>query len=171
MQDYFILFWWWEDEEYCCKCVQFEMLVRHLSRDIKQTTRSDRIILLLETLPWLPISVRIKSKVFIMAVKVLFYLLLALGSHFLPFFLSLTASGTAVFFLFVETHQVIPASGPLHSLYFLPQKSLPIDLCLSLIPTPFSSLIKFQLFRDSSLASLPRRVSTYNFNSLSLDPD
>ena len=54
MQDYFILFWWWENEEYCCKCVKCEMLVRHLSRDIKQTTRSDHIILLLETLHWLP---------------------------------------------------------------------------------------------------------------------
>ena len=87
MQDYFILFWWWEDEEYCCKCVKCEMLVRHLSRDIKQTTRSDHIILLLETFHWLPISVRIKSKVFITAVKVLFCLLLASQipfSSFLP---------------------------------------------------------------------------------------
>lgn len=63
------------------------MLVRHLSRDIKQTTRSDHIILLLETLHWLPILVRIKFKVFIMAVKVLFCLLLASlipFSSFLP---------------------------------------------------------------------------------------
>ena len=63
------------------------MLVRHLSRDIKQTIRSGHIILLLETLHWLPILVRIKSKVFIIAVKVLFCLLLASlipFSSFLP---------------------------------------------------------------------------------------
>lgn len=171
MQDNFILFWWWEDEEYCCKCVKFEMLVRHLSRDFKQTTRSDHIILLLETLHWLPILVRIKSKVFIMAVKVLFCLLLA---SLIPFssFLPLTHCfrHSCPYCLWKLTMSFLPQGLCTHSTFCL-KNLFPQNLCLSLIPTPFSSLIKFQFLRTSSPASLLRRVSTFNFNSLSLDPD
>lgn len=139
--------------------------MKYSRRDIKYITRLN--IYLLKTLHWLPVWVRIKSKILIKTKRVLFcFLLTSLIPSFS--FLPLTHCSRHTYLFSLCRNSSCYSCLRALALNLISTWKISSHSSASwLNPTLFRSLIKFHLLRDSSLTTLPRMVSAFNFNPVS----